>query len=148
MLASNLFDLPEDKLPAVKVYQLIYIVARTVNRSQTWIGKKERRFFLGVAQAGHLVIGRQPFWLKTIIRRPSLADQVKGYKYIIDADGHCAALRLRQLLASGSVVLWVESNQIEWFYPLLVPFVHYIPVRFDAHEAAHDPLPDLIEKIA
>ena len=78
----------------------------------------------------------------------SLADQVKGYKYVINADGHCAALRLRQLLASDSVVLWVESNQNEWFYPLLQPFVLYIPVRFDAQEAAHDPLTDLIEKIA
>lgn len=78
----------------------------------------------------------------------SLADQVKGYKYIINADGHCAALRLRQLLASDCVVLWIESNQIEWFYPLLQPFVHYIPVRFDAQEAANKLLPDLIEKIA
>lgn len=75
-----------------------------------------------------------------------LADQIKKYKYIINADGHCAALRMRQLLASDSAVLWVETNQIEWFYPLLQPFVHYIPVRYLDYEA-DDPLHDLVVKI-
>lgn len=75
-----------------------------------------------------------------------LADQIKKYKYIINADGHCAALRMRQLLASDSAVLWVETNQIEWFYPLLQPFVHYIPVRYLEYEA-DDPLHDVITKI-
>ena len=49
-----------------------------------------------------------------------------------------------------SLVLWVESNQIEWLYPLLQPVAHYVPeikVRFVTQEAAHNPLPDLIEKI-
>ena len=78
----------------------------------------------------------------------SLADQVKQYKYIINADGHCAALRLRQLLASDSAVLWIESNQVEWFYPLLQPFVHYIPIQYDVNQAESDPLPDLVEKLA
>lgn len=78
--------------------------------------------------------------------RMDLADQIKKYKYIINADGHCAALRMRQLLASDSAVLWVETNQIEWFYPLLQPFVHYIPVRYLDYEA-DDPLRDLISKI-
>lgn len=78
--------------------------------------------------------------------RMDLADQIRKYKYIINADGHCAALRMRQLLASDSAVLWVETNQIEWFYPLLQPFVHYIPVRYLDYEA-DDPLRDLITKI-
>ncbi len=47
------------------------------------------------------------FWSKTPWKRimwhetkpkMSLADQVKGYKYIINADVHCAALRMRQLI--------------------------------------------------
>ncbi|DBA77468.1 TPA: hypothetical protein ACH3X1_009293 [Trebouxia sp. C0004] len=75
-----------------------------------------------------------------------LADQIKKYKYIINADGHCAALRMRQLLASDSAILWVETNQIEWFYPLLQPFVHYIPVRYLDYET-DDPLHDVITKI-
>lgn len=75
-----------------------------------------------------------------------LADQIRQFKYIINADGHCAALRMRQLLASDSAVFWVETNQIEWFYPLLQPFVHYIPVRHLDYEP-DDPLHDIVTKI-
>ena len=75
-----------------------------------------------------------------------LTEQVKQYKYIINADGHCAALRMRQLLASDSAVFWVETNQIEWFYPLLQPYVHYIPVRFLEYEP-EDPLRDIVNKV-
>lgn len=81
-----------------------------------------------------------------ITTKVSLADQVKRFKYIINADGHCAALRLRQLLASDSVVFWIESSEIEWFYPLLTPYVHYIPLQFD--KGADDPLPNIVETVA
>lgn len=64
----------------------------------------------------------------------SMLEQVQTFKYIINADGNCAALRLRSLLASDSVVFWVESNQVEWFYSLLQPFVHYVPICYDAHD--------------
>lgn len=60
--------------------------------------------------------------------------QVQKYKYIINADGNCAAHRLRHLLASDSVVFWIASDQVEWFYPLLEPFVHYVPIEFDAND--------------
>ena len=76
----------------------------------------------------------------------SLAKQVSKFKYIINADGHCAALRLRHLLASDSVVFWIESNEVEWFYPLLIPYTHYIPMQFD--KGAKDPLPDIMQKLA
>lgn len=78
--------------------------------------------------------------------RMDLAEQVQRYKYIINADGHCAAMRMRDLLASDSAVLWVESNQIEWFYLLLQPYVHYIPVRLLPHET-QDPLRDIVDKV-
>jgi len=35
----------------------------------------------------------------------TLAKQVQRFKYIVNVDGHCAALRMRELLASDSVVL-------------------------------------------
>ena len=57
-----------------------------------------------------------------------LALQVAQYKYIVNVEGNCAALRLKHLLAGPSAVLFVQSDEIEWFYPLLKPFVHYIPV--------------------
>ena len=56
--------------------------------------------------------------------------QVTLYKYIVNVEGNCAALRLKQLLAGPSAVFFVQSDEIEWFYPLLKPFVHYIPVSF------------------
>ncbi len=56
--------------------------------------------------------------------------QVAMYKYIVNVEGNCAALRLKQLLAGPSAVFFVQSDEIEWFYPLLKPFVHYVPVSF------------------
>ena len=56
--------------------------------------------------------------------------QVTLYKYIVNVEGNCAALRLKQLLAGPSAVFFVQSDEIEWFYPLLKPFIHYIPVSF------------------
>ena len=52
------------------------------------------------------------------------------YKYIVNVEGNCAALRLKQLLAGPSAVFFVQSDEIEWFYRLLTPYVHYIPVSF------------------
>lgn len=79
--------------------------------------------------------------------RMNLTEQVNKYKYVINADGHCATTRMHDLLASESAVLWVETNQIEWFYPLLQPYVHYIPVRFLEYEP-QDPLRDIVKKVA
>ena len=48
--------------------------------------------------------------------------------------------RLRHLLLSGMVVLKQQTQAIEWFEPLLVPWVHYIPVSSTLHnlsEAVH-----------
>ena len=76
----------------------------------------------------------------------NLAEQIKKFRYIVNVDGHCAALRMRDLLASDSVVLWVESNEVEWYHSLLQPFVHYIPIRFFPHDS-EDPLRDIVTKI-
>ena len=69
-----------------------------------------------------------------------------NFKYIIEVDGHCAALRMRDLLASDSAVCWVESNEIEWYHSLLQSLVHYVPVRYFPHDV-DDPLRDLVTKI-
>ena len=64
-----------------------------------------------------------------------MGDQVKQYKFVISADGHCATGRLRHLLASDSVVFWMVSDKVEWFYSLLVPYVHYVHIRYEADNA-------------
>lgn len=61
------------------------------------------------------------------------------YKYIIHIDGHVSAFRLSYQLSLNSVILLVKSKWNTWFSNLLVPFVHYIPVKED--------LSDLIDQI-
>lgn len=56
--------------------------------------------------------------------------QVTRFKYIVNVEGNCAALRLKHLLAGPSLVFFVQSDEIEWFHPLLKPYKHYIPVSY------------------
>eukprot|EP00878_Enallax_costatus_P039668 GHUV01045544.1.p1 GENE.GHUV01045544.1~~GHUV01045544.1.p1 ORF type:complete len:452 (+),score=103.73 GHUV01045544.1:108-1463(+) len=62
------------------------------------------------------------------------------YKYLLNLDGHSAAYRLAQLLATNSLVLKQHSNMVEYYYRSLRPFHHYVPI-FKASE--HDFMPRL-----
>ncbi len=61
-------------------------------------------------------------------------EQLK-FKYIINIDGHSKTNREGYLLQSGSLILNVESKYIignqRWFCHLLIPYKHYIPVKYD-----------------
>lgn len=64
------------------------------------------------------------------------------YKYILYAEGHCAACRYGFMMCLGSVILKVESSCVAdkmWYFPLLQPFVDHVPVKKD--------LSDLQEKL-
>ena len=61
------------------------------------------------------------------------------YKYVINVDGVSAAWRVTGLLASGALLIKQESPYFEHYYPLMKPWVHYVPVRFD--------LQDLVQKV-
>jgi hypothetical protein len=64
------------------------------------------------------------------------------YKYIVIADGNVATYGLYWALASGSVVLKQDSDQIMFIEEgsdAIVPYVHYVPIKKD--------FSDLIEKI-
>jgi Glycosyl transferase family 90 len=62
------------------------------------------------------------------------------FKYLIDVDGNtCSFSRFYWILLSNSVPFKVESDNIQWYYGALTPFVHYIPVARD--------LSDLVERI-
>lgn len=57
------------------------------------------------------------------------------YKYLITLDGStCTYPGLLYRLYSNSVVLKQETGNIQWFYPLLKPFEHYIPVSKDLND--------------
>lgn len=58
-------------------------------------------------------------------------EQIDTYKYVIVADGNCISHRMKAMLSSDSAVFWVNSNQEEWYYPLLVPYKHFIPVQYE-----------------
>lgn len=63
--------------------------------------------------------------------RPSVrGNQALEYKYVVDVDGNGWSSRFRRLLKSNHVVL--KSTLFpEWFNDLLVPWYHYVPIRFD-----------------
>ncbi len=60
----------------------------------------------------------------------SLQEQ-SSYKYIINVDGHVSAFRLSIELSMGSVVLLAESKWKLWYSDMLIPYVHYVPVKKD-----------------
>lgn len=71
--------------------------------------------------------------------KPLTRLQQSEYKYIINIDGHVSAFRLSLELSMGSVILLVESKWKMWFFDMLVPGTHYIPINAD--------LSNLLEKI-
>ena len=62
------------------------------------------------------------------------------YKYLLHLDGYVAAWRLIAELNMHSVILKQESSTYEYYYTLLRPWVHYVPIKRD--------LSDLIEKVS
>ncbi len=50
------------------------------------------------------------------------------YKYILHLPGHSCAYRLSQELSMMSVIFIYPFDYHLWFFPLLKPFVHYIPL--------------------
>ena len=61
-------------------------------------------------------------------------EQLK-FKYNINIDGHSATNRFSYLLQSGSLIINVESKYVigntRWYDHLLIPYKHYIPVKYD-----------------
>lgn len=68
-----------------------------------------------------------PKWL-------TIHEQAARYRYVVHVEGVGGwADRLRHLLLSGALVLKQETGVVEWFEPLLAPFVHYVPVSSTLH---------------
>jgi hypothetical protein len=66
----------------------------------------------------------------------SLDEQVRSWTLLIDVEGNGWSARLKLLLASGRPVLVQERPWREWFFRLLRPGVHYLPVRADLSDLA------------
>lgn len=66
--------------------------------------------------------------IKPVVKSP----EHLPYKYLISVDGMTASwLRIPWILYSDSVLVKQESSIIQWFYPALKPYVHYVPVKED-----------------
>lgn len=59
-----------------------------------------------------------------------------AYRYLLNFDGVAASFRLKNLLACGGLVFYVEPKWVEFFYPKLVPGEHYVPLSLGVDEAA------------
>lgn len=54
------------------------------------------------------------------------------YKYLIALDGNTSPwLRVPWIMFSNSLLIKQETNNIEWFYPALKAYVHYVPIKED-----------------
>lgn len=61
-----------------------------------------------------------------------ITNEIKAtFKYVLNIDGHVSAFRLGHELQMGSVVLLAKSHYYIWFSKMLIPFVHYVPVKCD-----------------
>lgn len=67
--------------------------------------------------------------------------QQSKYKYILHLPGHTAAYRLSLEMFYGSVILLYPSSNYLWFFKMLKPWVHYIPLSPELSET------DLLEKL-
>ncbi len=77
-------------------------------------------------------------WL--LAKKVSEADSLQ-YKYLVDIDGNtCGWNRLYWTLLSNSVVFKQQSDNIEWYYGILTPYKHFIPIAHDCN--------DLIDQVA
>jgi hypothetical protein len=61
----------------------------------------------------------------------SRTDSLK-FKYLIDIDGNANSYsRTAWILYSNSLLFKHQSNLMQWYYPALKPYVHYLPVAAD-----------------
>ena len=66
-------------------------------------------------------------------------EQQSKYKFILHVPGNVCAFRLTKELSCGCCILLVKSKYYLWYFGLLKPWIHYIPIKED--------LSDLSEKI-
>lgn len=61
----------------------------------------------------------------------SLPDHARKWRYLIDVEGEGFSGRVKLLLFSQRVLFLVERPYKEWYFPLLKPWEHYVPVSRD-----------------
>nr|XP_037277396.1 O-glucosyltransferase rumi homolog [Rhipicephalus microplus] len=132
------------------------IIAKASNGAWTWEKKKALGFFRGSrtsAERDPLILlsrskpelvdaqyTKNQAWKsdQDTLGRPA-AKEVRfedhcKYKYLFNFRGVAASFRLKHLFLCKSLVLHVGDEWLEFFYPQLKPWVHYVPVSVDLNE--------------
>ncbi|CAH1984942.1 unnamed protein product [Acanthoscelides obtectus] len=68
------------------------------------------------------------------------------YKYLFNFRGVAASFRFKHMFLCKSVVFHVGNEWIEFFYPALKPWVHYVPVDSNATKEQLEKLLDFIKE--
>jgi hypothetical protein len=79
--------------------------------------------------------------------------QQSDYKYILVAEGNVSAHRIASDLLLHSVMLLIDSMYTVWCSHLMIPYVHYIPIKADLSDLGSqlkycEANPELMESIA
>jgi len=69
----------------------------------------------------------------------SMEDHVRKWRYLIDVEGHGWSARLKFFFFSKRLLFIQDRPHKEWFFPKLIPWKHYVPVKRD--------LSDLLENL-
>jgi protein glucosyltransferase len=75
----------------------------------------------------------------------SFEDHCK-YKYLYNFRGVAASFRFKHILLCKSLVFHVGNEWMEFFYPALKPWIHYVPVEANATKEKLEELLDFIIK--
>ncbi|XP_064482586.1 O-glucosyltransferase rumi homolog [Ornithodoros turicata] len=132
------------------------LITRTADKKWPWDNKKPVGFFRGSrtsAERDPLILlsrskpefvdaqyTRNQAWKsdKDTLGAPA-AKEIRfedhcEFKYLFNFRGVAASFRLKHLFLCKSLVLHVGDEWLEFFYPALIPWVHYIPVRTDLED--------------
>ena len=82
----------------------------------------------------------------------SLEESVKKWRYLIDVEGRGWSARIKFMLFSKRCLFIQDRPHKEWFWPLLKPWIHYVPVSRDLSDLEAKLLymkqnPDIEDKI-
>lgn len=67
------------------------------------------------------------------------------YRYLFNFRGVAASFRLKHILLCKSLVFHVGNDWLEFFYPALKPWIHYIPVEANAKKETYKELLDFVQ---
>lgn len=67
----------------------------------------------------------------TCLNYVSLPESVRRWRYLIDVEGRGYSARVKLLLFSKRVLFLQDRPHKEWFYPNMIPWTHYVPVKRD-----------------